>query len=592
MSKLTAQSLPRADELTIDPKNYYRQVLHGYYNFDCVVGEGRTRTAKFYVPEGSVYNQPTIFVGVPGGYATDEFLIDSGWKTYADKNGVYLVMMEPENGVWGDLDQEAHYITELSNDVSLRPFFCAFAPTFFGFAYGDAAAVLAHQSRLFPKCWAGVALLGPCGMSGEERTRLEHAETRVPGVMYSQVQMPVWLSSTCQDEDFMRAVEFYRAANHSAAQAQLCGTAQVWQPLEGGTLDEHWCAVVAADSTDWHSCMNEAAIGMIYNTVFAGVARYPGNANGALRHYAPIASRGFRKFSAMVAGGYKEDGSDVYCREWYVYQPETLDASKPCPVVFVFHGAGGSGDEIADRSGWSDVARKHGFLIVCPSASVPNRVRNVSDMVTNEMFRAMWNTGRPQENRPADLLFVDYLYQWVVEHYNVDRSRVYASGQSSGGMMSWACASYRSDYFAAVAPVSAKTQNIENEPEPFVKGSIIPVMANLGLMDNAFKGGFGTPDARALIEQWHDAFRLKENWDSYTYNDGGKNCSYQDGLFTNYLYHTPSGVPLLRCVEAATKTHAIWPSECEMAWTEFLRRFTKDPNTRELFFDGEKVTLE
>ena len=97
-------------------------------------------------------------------------------------------------------------------------------------------------------------------------------------------------------------------------------------------------------------------------------------------------------------------------------------------------------------------------------------------MVTNEMFRAMWNTGRPQETRPADLLFVDYLYQWLVEHYNVDKSRVYASGQSSGGMMSWACACYRSDYFAAVAPVSAKTQNIENEPEPFVKGSVIPVI--------------------------------------------------------------------------------------------------------------------
>ena len=47
MSKWTAQSLPDAASLTVDAKHYYRQVLHGYYNFNCVVSEGVTRTAKF-----------------------------------------------------------------------------------------------------------------------------------------------------------------------------------------------------------------------------------------------------------------------------------------------------------------------------------------------------------------------------------------------------------------------------------------------------------------------------------------------------------------------------------------------------------------
>ena len=100
-------------------------------------------------------------------------------------------------------------------------------------------------------------------------------------------------------------------------------------------------------------------------------------------------------------------------------------------------------------------------------------------------------------------------------------------------------------------------------------------MSNLGLLDGMFKGGFGTPDARMLIERWHDAFHLTENWDSYTYDDGGKNCSSQTGLFTSYVYHNHQGFPILRCVEASTKTHAVWPSECEMAWTEFMQYFTR-----------------
>lgn len=591
MSKLIAQTLPDAASLTIDPKDYYRQVLHGYYNFNCIVSEGVTRTAKFYVPEGSVYNQPTIFLGVPAAYATDEFLLDSGWKALADERHYYIVLMEAENGAWGDNEKEIAYITALNEDVNFRPFFCAFSSKFYAFAYNETAAILGRQSRLYPKCWAGVALLGQAGMTAAELTELQTCETRVPGVMHSQVQMPVWMSAPVHDEAFERMADYYRAANHSLETPETTGNCRVWKPMDGGTIDEHWCSLTVTDTNTWKDCMTAGYAATIYDRVFSGVGRYPGNANGALRRYAPIEERGFKKFSAMVPGGYYEDGHDLYNRHWWVYLPETVETSKPYPVVFVFHGAGGSADEIPDRTGWGDLAKKYGFMIICPMASVPNRVRNVTNIVTNEMFRAMWNTGAASPQRPEDIKFVECLYNWLIENYNIDRSRVYASGQSSGGMMSWACASYLPDLFTATAPVSAKTINLEEEIKtlPFVDGSIIPVMANLGLQDGAFKGGFATPDARNLIERWHDAFHLKENWDTYTYNDGGKKCSYQEGLFTNYIYHNSNGVPILRCVETDTKTHAVWPSECEMAWTEFLRHFRKDPDTKELYYNDEKV---
>lgn len=590
MTKLIAQTLPDAASLTVDPMNYYRQVLHGYYNFDCIVSDGVVRTAKFYVPEGSVYNQPTVFIGVPANRPTDEFLQESGWKDLADERHLYIVLMEAENGAWGGDDKEIPYITALNEDVNFRPFFCAFSSRFFAYAYGETAAILGRQSRLYPKCWAGVALLGPVGMSADEKAMLDSTQTRVPGVSHSQVQMPVWLNSPVQDENFDRMVQWYRAANHSAGQATVQGTCTLWQPEAGGTIDEHWCSVVAVDTAA--EVLGAGYAAQVYDTAFAGISRFPGNANGALRRYPSLESRGFRKFSAPVAGGYRPDGSDLYMREWWVLRPDSIPADKPCPLVFVFHGAGGSGDEIADRSGWGDLAEKYGFMIVCPSASVPNRVRHVTNMVTNEMFRAMWNTGRPQPERPADLLFVDFLHKWLSERYAIDQSRIYASGQSSGGMMSWACASYRPDLFTATAPVSAKTTNFEDEPDPFVDGSIIPVMSNLGLLDGIFKGGFGTPDARLLVERWHNAFHTRQNWDTYTYDDGGKNCSFQQGLFTNYLYENSQGVPLLRCVETSTKTHAIWPSECEMAWCEFLSLFSKDPQTKELYYKGEKVVLD
>ena len=58
------------------------------------------------------------------------------------------------------------YIAALNEDVSFRPFFCAFSSNFYGVAYGTAADTLGKQARRSPKCWAGIALLGSQGMDG------------------------------------------------------------------------------------------------------------------------------------------------------------------------------------------------------------------------------------------------------------------------------------------------------------------------------------------------------------------------------------------------------------------------------------------
>lgn len=587
--KLLARKLPEADSFTIDPENYYRQAVCGYYDFCCRVSRDKVRTAKFYIPDGSEYNQPTIFIGVPASYETDRFLLESGWKDLADKNHFYLVMMEAENGSWGDDESEIAYINALREDVNYRPFASAFSSKFYIFAYGETAAIIGRQIRLFPRSWAGAALIGESGMDEEELSMMNTKLTNVPGVLYSQVQMPVWISCRDDDESLLREIGYYRAVNHSTDTPECIDGRWIWKPKAGGTVDEHWCALTVHDDRDWRDCLSAEYSESIWNMVFSGTARYPGNANGALRRYPSIEERGFMKFSRMVAGGYLADGSDEYQRVWWVYKPRSVDDSEPFPLLFVFHGAGGSGDEIADRMGWAETAEEYGFMIICPTASLPNRIRSVSDIVVNERFRAMWNTGNAQRNRPSDMLFVDYLYRWAAENFSIDRSRVYASGQSSGGMMSWACACYRPDIFAAAAPFSAKILNMEGEALPFVTGSVMPVIASMGLDDNIFPGGFGTDDARMLIEHWHDAFALRENWNSYTYNDGGKNCSFKSGSAINYLFHSASGTPILRCVEMETKTHATWPSECRVAWTEFLSHFSKDPCTKKLYYNGKEV---
>ena len=200
------------------------------------------------------------------------------------------------------------------------------------FATDEAGNCLLYTSRRSPKCWAGIALLGSQGMTEEEKTFLEEKETKVPGVTCSQVQMPVWIAVAEKTEDVERELAFYCGADHSGGSRTMEEGGEIWTPQAGGTVDEHWCANVVFDRRNWEDCLGFDCASRIYDTVSAGVYRYPGNGNGALRRNGDIRSRGFQKFSEKVAGGYYEDGRDSYRREWWVYLPESADRTKPVPA--------------------------------------------------------------------------------------------------------------------------------------------------------------------------------------------------------------------------------------------------------------------
>ena len=242
-----AQKLPDASEAWIDKKHYYRQFLHGYYQFDCTVEKGVVRSAKFYIPEGSIYNQPTVFIGIPSGWNSWDFMVKSGWKALSDGYGLYLVLMEPDENGWKNGKADIKYLDEFMNDLALRPMFCSFQANFYVAAYGDCADVAGAQSRRNPRAYAAAALIGTKGMPEAEAAELSSTGSRTPGVLLSQVQWPIWLVYEEENEDTKRQVSYYREANHSAEKSEkLCGVER-WKPEKGGTLDEHWCADVNAD---------------------------------------------------------------------------------------------------------------------------------------------------------------------------------------------------------------------------------------------------------------------------------------------------------------------------------------------------------
>ncbi len=130
-------------------------------------------------------------------------------------------------------------------------------------------------------------------------------------------------------------------------------------------------------------------------------------------------------------------------REALVAAPAAAKAS-PSPLVFAFHGHGGS---------MTNVARAHGFHKHWPEAVCvyPQGLPTPSKLVDPDGKKAGWqhNAG---EQKDRDLAFFDAMLKTVKADYKIDEKRVYVTGHSNGGRFTHLLMAERGDVFAAFAP--------------------------------------------------------------------------------------------------------------------------------------------
>ncbi|WP_437526362.1 PHB depolymerase family esterase [Sorangium sp. So ce726] len=123
-------------------------------------------------------------------------------------------------------------------------------------------------------------------------------------------------------------------------------------------------------------------------------------------------------------------------RSFLVHAPPGYDGVTRAPIVFDFHGLSGNSNQQKNLSGWDDVADAEGFLAVYPQG------------VSNA-----WNAGLCCGDDADDVAFVRAIITKLESEACIDTKRVYASGCSNGGGMSYKLACKAADVIAGVAPV-------------------------------------------------------------------------------------------------------------------------------------------
>ena len=128
-------------------------------------------------------------------------------------------------------------------------------------------------------------------------------------------------------------------------------------------------------------------------------------------------------------------------RSYIVHVPPGYDPSAPTPVVFNFHGFTSNASQEVFFSNMNPTADAHGFLVVYPDG-----------------YASSWNAGSCCGDAASegvdDVGFIRALVDEVASLLCIDRDRVYASGMSNGGFLSYRLACEAADVFAGFAPVA------------------------------------------------------------------------------------------------------------------------------------------
>lgn len=142
-------------------------------------------------------------------------------------------------------------------------------------------------------------------------------------------------------------------------------------------------------------------------------------------------------------------GSFSYDREernYLLYLPDSYTDEAELPLVVFLHSYGWNAETEMRNTKFNKVANDYGFVIVYPDSI------------------GEWNSGvgdNPQWPTPEtdDVAYIKALITELHDLYHINLDRVYATGYSNGGFMSYRLACEASDQFPAIASVGGTMSN-------------------------------------------------------------------------------------------------------------------------------------
>jgi polyhydroxybutyrate depolymerase len=190
--------------------------------------------------------------------------------------------------------------------------------------------------------------------------------------------------------------------------------------------------------------------------------------------------------NGALTDGQLRIGGDT--RVYHLYSPPSPSIQRPRPLIVVLHGAPGTGEGMMESTRMDLLADRVNALVVYPDG-------------INETWNAGLCCDPARRWHVPDVEFLSRLVAHLESTQAVDPARVFVTGFSNGGVMTYVVACHLAAVVAAVAVVSG-----DMDPASCHPARPVAVLAIHGTADHSLAFNGGTPPGFApiptVIDRW------------------------------------------------------------------------------------------
>lgn len=272
-----------------------------------------------------------------------------------------------------------------------------------------------------------------------------------------------------------------------------------------------------------------------------------------------------------------DKGTKTHQIGYFAFYNKGIFDKEPVPLVLGFHGGGDSCFFFSIMAGWQKIAHRHNFLLVT--------VENHLNSSATEMVE---------------------LVEILKKKYNIDQTRIYATGFSMGGIKTWDLIQEYPNLIAAAAPMDATVDIGENVyfqkinkpvnksvPVPifYAAGEITP-LAELPCQEqkciNRMKYAL---ELNHAVKNYNVKLEDKATWENKLWGINGdiEEKHYdetRDATLTLQLFKNDEGKVLNVFASISGQGHDCREHTCEYAW-QFMSQFTRAPSKPTEITDNE-----
>jgi polyhydroxybutyrate depolymerase len=250
------------------------------------------------------------------------------------------------------------------------------------------------------------------------------------------------------------------------------------------------------------------------------------------------------------------DGNSVP-RVVYIKTPQNLDSSLSYPIVFFFHGAGGSGQNFLQNNNITELINSEEFIGIFPNGHSNNGGNG-----------GFWNLGS-EPTTANDVEFVDLIIDQLATSTLIDTSKAYAVGFSNGsGMVNLLGKS--TSHFNAIAPLFSQQIISLKELTPNKAMSVFQVN---GEVDGVIPLNGGVSSVGTFMSAQHSAL----NWATH-FNCNStatqEDLNWGNTVLSSFTYSNCDNSHEIKCLIALNTGHGFSDVQTEqVAYTQIWEFF-------------------